>query len=769
MALSGDPQNNTKSTVVLPIIPPLRLGDILSSSAHDQGILSISDRDQKNNVEAQPKQPRTEADFIIVDILDQFEERAKGNLFSTEFLLKVRKRPRAGENPSAPKFTYIHYLKGVTKANLESWLAEENRIEDSVKTKIKAYLIKYEAASISNQKKTVVADQKTLNVKNVQAQTDVAAAVNSIQPEIKSEQSEQKVDSASLDEIMALEEELSLEHLRVYLPDSQQKTRKLPVKDKPGLYFVRSKEIIGYRPLSSMKPDEFKAAFTEKLFNNKIKNFFQLLVYSIGLRETDLNLRNFGFVEHADGTWEFVRIDGGGCLADEEDYSKYSFSFYFDAETINNLPWLIFGKNTEKSHYTPGQWLDIIIGQKLGTSELFGNEIIAYEAARREKCLAMLNEILTPNEFNDALVSNKTKDTELFYEYSSKFKNTKERFLEIANEVVGFAQYFKSAVQEYRQSDGKIGIVAGLKRKLFNFVPEGSDRLFPDVGQLDNFFESNLNQVLLILNQGGPRPVAAPRRDIFKKHETSVNVERKVVRNAPPAKLNPKGKDFDSPHEHRQKNRKHRIEFAEYRPRKDKEGQHHVDKYKDKASKNLDRNRHQHLGSERRQHDAYSRVQSPRVRDRQRFEKERLPDLGYRKHHRDKEYKIENKSKQAVNPHRKHRDARHTTSFWSADKRGERVHKQRSKDLPHKFHQQPKHRDDKIETIDDVFRFIREEFHTRPKNFGHKDHSLQPPERTVAQEGLLPHLAVGMRTHAASMLTSQTQNMAALPRRFANF
>ena len=338
-----------------------------------------------------------EEDLVIEDVLDQEEERKKGNRFRSKWLAIVSLKGKPDQR---------WYCKGLLKSDLKRMLEEGKIKEGELRSKLEKLIHASDEAKDSRTEEGEVLHEKN-------AEQEVYAT--------------QKVHR--------------------YLPRLQPEARYVSLVSRKGA-LVLSKEVVGFRRFNSILTSD--TALLAQLRKGEVPGLGQLMIYSQGVNEIDLNARGIGVVEEKAGVFEAARIDFGNCMGDRpedfEDTQDACLDFTKTADSIIAMPWLTDDKEqADKRPNEPGYkkgyrafaWLDTHLKGKSLPSRLFDRVACAKsEVLLNEKYLAILNIILTPNKFID-------RDAEA-YEYSSDYQH-KDGSLDI-----GFASIDKRNKMEYR-------------------------------------------------------------------------------------------------------------------------------------------------------------------------------------------------------------------------------------------------------------------------------------------------------------------------------
>lgn len=146
-----------------------------------------------------------------------------------------------------------------------------------------------------------------------------------------------------LDASIAIEETVAQEFFRLICP-FYPKTR---WGEKDGVYFVLSKEILGFKPNFFLSPEG-----KETIINKKPKGLAAAQVISLLLSEVDFKEANVGI----DQEGRVIKIDGGLCFA----VKKEGYEDLFIKEDLNITQEDIEALPALRS-YQPVNWLDLFI------------------------------------------------------------------------------------------------------------------------------------------------------------------------------------------------------------------------------------------------------------------------------------------------------------------------------------------------------------------------------------------------------------------------
>lgn len=414
---------------------------------------------QKSAKEKQRRIQFAEDDLVIEDILDQAAEATKGNRFRSKWLAIVTIKGRPIEER--------WFCKGLLKSDLKRLLAA-GKINEGLKSKLEML---------------------------------IARSDQIIGKESESEEGE------SIAERIAEQEVYATNKVKRYLPKLQPEARYVKVvsrEGKKGKALVLSREVVGFRPFTSITKKE--TALLSILKKGELPFFGELMIYSQGVNEIDLNFRGIGFVEQKDGTYEASRIDFGNCMGkspeDFEDTQNTCMDFTKTSASVIAMPWLSQDKEQGvktpkdpgyKKDYRVFVWLDTHRHGKSTEKSIFD-----LEACRKSqnlwqgKYLAILNLILTPDKFLDA-------DGEAYkygpdYEDASGIdvglvsidKANKMQYRTMAKDIPGFKEFFLQQFELYQQNKGAIAT-------LYNLLQQDLQSYEMDESALESFNTDTAN------------------------------------------------------------------------------------------------------------------------------------------------------------------------------------------------------------------------------------------------------------------------------------
>lgn len=466
---------------------------------------------------------RTEEDINIVAVLPHKYEQSKQNIYSTQFLLKFQKSPNAKDDLKKSKFQKFWFLKGVSAVTLKRWLNTK---------KINSMPLSENVGSELRLVDRIRSDaQRLISTKRLK-EAETLLQKNSVVP-------------AEYDQIpryRAVQEVLAAASMRMH-QSSLPKVRMLPNPDSPEHAFVSSQEIVSFKSFRNVDMKQLQ----EKLKTGKVPNLFKLMVKAVLHREVDFSLDNVGIVVRnpvtKDEYWEAVRIDTGCCLEKEAAiFTECKTSFFFDAATFNAL--MEWGMpmtpeqaqavkhglhDNHKTHFMPYHWLGMIDGGEYKDNHFpatINNEIVRNQR-RQEVREAILEELLTPVEYRDALVAvtaDSPEDKPTAQGLTQAFRSMHQRLRECAPAINGFPKFFAVAMKEYQESKGTTGMIANIKQNLEKYIPKGKIALTQRYSSALQGFETNLEAVAKELKLAAVKPVLSTTTS-----KPSYSGEQKVV------------------------------------------------------------------------------------------------------------------------------------------------------------------------------------------------------------------------------------------------